>query len=123
MLPSALDNFVCARDRQAVRRHLALNAMTNTTLPTLDPAQEIRIAALHRGFLYQHLYAAACLLNAAPLVSTVVMVERDEDIEIVTSTARLYIQVKTRVHPIMPSDIAQALERFERLRTEHREGR
>lgn len=104
-------------------RHVALNAMTNTTLPTLDPAQEVRIAAVHRGFLYQHLYAAACLLNAAPLVANVVVVERDEDIEIVTSTARLYIQVKTRLHPIMPSDIAQALDRFERLRTEHREGR
>jgi hypothetical protein len=83
----------------------------------LDSAQEVRIAAVHRGFLYQHLYAAACLLNAAPLVATVVVVERDEDIEIVTSTARIYIQVKTRAHPIMPSDIAQALERFERLRT------
>ena len=97
--------------------------MTNTTLPTLDPAQEVRIAAVHRGFLYQHLYSAACLLNGASLDATVVVVERDEDIEIVTSRARLYIQVKTRAHPIMPSDIAQALERFERLREEHTEGR
>lgn len=97
--------------------------MTTTTLPTLDPAQEIRIAAVHRGFLYQHLYAAACLLNAAPLAANLVVVERDEDIEIVTSTARLYIQVKTRIHPIMPSDIVQALERFERLRAEHTAGR
>jgi hypothetical protein len=97
--------------------------MTNTTLPTLDPAQEVRIAAVHRGFLYQHLYAAACLLNAAPLAANLVVVERDEDIEIVTSTARLYIQVKTRVHPIMPSDIVQARERFERLRAEHTAGR
>ena len=92
-------------------------------LPTLDPAQEVRIAAVHRGFLYQHLYTAACLLNAASLDATGVVVERDEDIEIVTSKARLYIQVKTRAHPIMPSDIAQALERFERLRAEHTEGR
>ena len=108
---------------QAVRRHFAPNSMTDTTLPTLDPAQEIRIAAVHRGFLYQHIYSAACLLNAEPLAATVVVVERDEDIEIVTSTARLYIQVKTRVNPIMPSDIAQALERFERLRAEHTQGR
>lgn len=97
--------------------------MTIATLSTLDPAQEVRIAAVHRGFLYQHLYAAACLLNAAPLAATVVVIERDEDIEIVTSTARLYIQVKTRVNPIMPSDIVEALDRFERLRAEHTEGR
>lgn len=119
---TALDNFVCTETfRQS--GPIALDTMTNTTLPTLDPAQEIRIAAVHRGFLYQHLYAAACLLNAAPSAATVVVVERDEDIEIVTSTARLYVQVKTRVHPIMPSDIAQALDRFERLRAEHTEGR
>lgn len=97
--------------------------MTITTLSTLDPAQEVRIAAVHRGFLYQHLYAVACLLNAASSDTTIVVVERDEDIEIVTPTARLYIQVKTRVHPIMPSDIVQALDRFERLRAEHTEGR
>lgn len=97
--------------------------MNNTTPLTLDPAQEVRIAAVHRGFLYQHLYAVACLLNAAPLAANLVVVERDEDIEIVTSTARLYIQVKTRAYPLMPSDIVQALERFERLRAEHSAGR
>lgn len=108
---------------KAVQHHFDPKVMRNITLPTLDPAQEVRIAAVHRGFLYQHLYTAACLLNAASLDATVVVVERDEDIEIITSKARLYIQVKTRAHPIMPSDIAQALERFERLRTEHTEGR
>jgi len=34
-------------------------------LPTLDPAQEVRIAAVHRGFLYQHLYTVGCLFRAA----------------------------------------------------------
>jgi hypothetical protein len=32
-------------------------------LPALDPRQLERIQAVHRGFLYQHLYAAACLLG------------------------------------------------------------
>lgn len=107
----------------AVRVISVIELMTNATLPTLDPAQEIRIDAVHRGFLYQHLYATACLLTAGPAAATAVVVERDEDIEVVTASGRLYIQVKTRTRPIMPSDIASALERFERLRAEHTTGR
>ncbi len=30
----------------------------------LDAAQLVRIEAVHRGFLYQHLYAVGCLLLA-----------------------------------------------------------
>ncbi|MGW8765946.1 hypothetical protein ACWGN5_25955 [Streptomyces sp. NPDC055815] len=29
----------------------------------VDADQLVRITSLHRGFLYQHLYAAACLLR------------------------------------------------------------
>ncbi|WP_405466674.1 hypothetical protein OG783_28690 [Streptomyces jietaisiensis] len=29
----------------------------------IDADQLVRITSLHRGFLYQHLYAAACLLR------------------------------------------------------------
>ncbi|MGM9515463.1 SEC-C metal-binding domain-containing protein [Roseateles sp. DB2] len=94
-----------------------------TQIPTLDPAQEIRIEAVHRGFLYQHLYAAACLLASRQTGATSVVVERDEDIELVTPTERIYIQVKTRGRAIMPSDIKLALERFDELRQEHAQGR
>lgn len=97
--------------------------LTNATLPTLDPAQEIRIAAVHGGFLYQHLYATACLLTAGSAAATSVIIERDEDVEVVTASGRIYIQVKTRTHPLMPGDIKTTLERFERLRAEHDEGR
>ncbi len=98
-----------------------LAQMTHTQ--TLDPAQEIRIEAVHRGFLYQHLYAAACLLTSGQIGATSVMVERDEDIELDTPAGRTYIQVKTRSQPIMPSDIRSALERFDALRQEHQQGR
>ena len=91
--------------------------------PTLDPAQEIRIAAVHRGFLYQHLYAAACLLTSEQTGATSVVVERDEDIELVTPAGRCYIQVKTRSQPIMPADIKSTMERFDSLRQEHQQGR
>ena len=90
---------------------------------TLAPAQEIRIEAVHRGFLYQHLYAAGCLLNAGQTGAISVAVERDEDIEQVTPTGRTYIQVKTRGQAIMPADIKSALERFDALRQEHAQGR
>ena len=91
--------------------------------PTLDPAQEIRIEAVHRGFLYQHLYAAACLLTSGQTGATSVVVERDEDIELVTPAGRFYIQVKTRSQPIMPADIKSTMDRFDALRQEHRQGR
>ena len=95
--------------------------MTHTA--TLDPAQEIRIEAVHRGFLYQHLYAAACLLTSARTGATSVVIERDEDIELVTPVGRVYIQVKTRSQPIMPADIKSTMERFDALRQEHQQGR
>jgi len=94
-----------------------------TSSSTLDPAQEIRIEAVHRGFLYQHLYAAACLLNSGQTGAISVTVERDEDIEQVTPAGRTYIQVKTRGQAIIPADIKSALERFDALRQEHAQGR
>ncbi|MGN7919694.1 SEC-C metal-binding domain-containing protein [Lysobacter sp. 22409] len=92
-------------------------------IPTLDPAQEIRIAAVHRGFLYQHLYAVGCLLVAESIGLTAALIERDEDVELVLPTRRIYLQVKTRSQALIPSDITSALERFERLRQEHVDGR
>ena len=90
---------------------------------TLNPAQLVRIEAVHRGFLYQHLYAASCLLKASSTQASAVIVEADEDIEIAHNGRRLYVQVKTRQRPLIYSDIKEALERFEEIREHHRSGR
>ena len=89
----------------------------------LDPVQAARIGAVHRGFLYQHLYGVACLLTLGRVDGTSVIVEHDEDIEITNPDAHLYVQVKTRNRPLRPGDIADALDRFRQLRKEHSEGR
>lgn len=59
----------------------------------LDPRQTTRIEAVHRGFLYQHLYAVGCLLLAEKHDISAISVERDEDIEL-QHVGRTYIQVK-----------------------------
>ena len=41
----------------------------------LDPRQLVRIEAVHRGFLYQHLYLANCLLRAASAGVEKILVE------------------------------------------------
>ncbi|WP_303900776.1 SEC-C metal-binding domain-containing protein [Thiohalomonas denitrificans] len=90
----------------------------------LDLRQVARIEAVHRGFLYQHLYAAACLLVAGWHGVRSVTIEFDEDIELELDNGdRVYVQVKTRSSPLIHSDIAGALDRFERLRLEHQKGR
>ncbi|WP_261338533.1 ATP-binding protein [Rhizobium leguminosarum] len=89
----------------------------------LDPRQLARIEAVHRGFLYQHLYAAACLFDAARAGVTHVIVENDEDVELVRPDKRIYVQVKTRASNLILSDIDGALSRFAAIRKEHAEGR
>ncbi|WP_244647543.1 ATP-binding protein [Pseudomonas kielensis] len=89
----------------------------------LDPAQLKRIESVHKGFLYQHLYAVGCLLLAQSSGVREVLVERDEDVELNTEAGHVYVQVKTRSKPIMPVDVSGALERFEILRQEHKDGR
>jgi hypothetical protein len=88
----------------------------------LDPRQLVRIVALHRGFFYQHLYAAACILMMSGVGAEAVVVERDEDVEIVTPARRIYVQVKTRLQPLSRDDVADALERFETIRALHASG-
>lgn len=95
----------------------------NQPLGVLDPAQLRRIEATHSGFLYQHLYAVACLLTASRLGWTRLLVEGDEDIELQFDDRRVYVQVKTRARAIQPSDIVEALERFAAYRQEHAAGR
>jgi hypothetical protein len=94
-----------------------------TELTVLDPEQLRRIEAVHKGFLYQHLYAASCMLLAGMAGASAIIVEADEDIEIVFPERRLYVQVKTRSLALTKGDIGGALERFAKLRTEHVTGR
>jgi hypothetical protein len=94
-----------------------------TELPVLDPVQLKRIEAVHRGFLYQHLYAVGCLLLGSGADASSVIVEADEDIEIVLPDRRLYVQVKTRTGPLTEGDIEGAMKRFALLRREHANGK
>ena len=61
--------------------------------PVLDPAQLRRIESVHKGFLYQHLYAAALLLSLGREAGAITVVERDEDIELRRPERTIYIQV------------------------------
>lgn len=92
-------------------------------LTVLDSRQLERIQSVHRGFLYQHLYAASCLLSAARSGTKVVRVETDEDVEIASDTNCSYVQVKTRSESLGFSDIEETLKRFDAIRTEHAAGR
>ncbi|MBI1209738.1 MAG: hypothetical protein GC191_20955 [Azospirillum sp.] len=92
-------------------------------LSVLDPTQLRRIEALHRGFLYQHVYGVGCLLLATAAGASAVVVEADEDIEIVYPCRRLYVQVKTRSESLTEADIEGALQRFARIREEHITGK
>lgn len=89
----------------------------------LDPAQLKRIESVHKGFLYQHLYAVGCLFLAQSSGVSEVLVELDEDVELSTEYGRVYVQVKTRSRPVMPGDVSGALERFDVIRQEHGAGR
>lgn len=89
----------------------------------LDPAQLVRIEAVHRGFMYQHLVAAGCLLAAQGSELQAIRVEADEDIELQFPSLTVYVQVKTRIRPLIQSDIGGALERFAVLRQEHTSAR
>lgn len=95
----------------------------STAIPSvLDSRQLERIEAVHRGFLFQHLYAVACLFLASGAGATDIIVEHDEDVEIALPGRRLYVQVKTRREPLVYSDIEAAVLRFDALRKEHESG-
>jgi hypothetical protein len=88
----------------------------------IDERQLNRIESVHRGFFYQHLYAAGCILLALMNDVHFIVVERDEDIEVITSNDHIYIQVKTRSSELTKSDISGALWLFEKIRKEHSKG-
>jgi len=90
---------------------------------TFDPVQLSRIESVHRGFLYQHLYAVGCLYLAQRLAGIAVLVEKDEDIELVLEKRHLYIQVKTRSARLIKSDVSGALSRFDEIRILHSSGK
>ena len=93
------------------------------TGPTVvDPVQLGRIEATHRGFLYQHLYVAAVLLRAAEFKVSSVLVESDEDLEILSDTGHIYVQVKLRADILGWSDISDAMDRFASYRAVHEDG-
>lgn len=88
----------------------------------VDKRQLVRIEAAHRGFLYQHIYGAICLLLGVPNGVKRIVVERDEDVEIVFPSRRIYVQIKTRVGSLNFGDVKGALQRFEEIRSEHGKG-
>lgn len=85
----------------------------------LDLAQLRLIEAVHRGFLYQHLYAVGCLLRLAIAGGCAVSVERDEDVEVAFRGSLLYLQIKTRTLALQRSDVSGTLQRFEEIRRSH----
>ena len=87
--------------------------------PVVDKLQIGRVESIHRGFLYQHLYAVGCILNLMSLERGHVAVERDEDVELVTDSVISFVQVKTRSRPLQPGDIDDTMERFAKLRDSH----
>ncbi|MGW0817024.1 AAA family ATPase [Streptomyces viridiviolaceus] len=89
----------------------------------IDADQLVRITSLHRGFLYQHLYAAACLLRFKTAGMHRLLVERDEDLEAVLPGRHLYLQVKTRSRPLQWGDVSGAVDGFAAVRARHTEGK
>lgn len=88
----------------------------------LDQAQLRRIEVLHRGFLFQHIYAALCLLESGIHGYTSVTVESDEDVEVALEDLRGYLQIKHRETALSWGDIEGALDRFAALRAAHCSG-
>jgi len=74
-------------------------------IEVLDKRQLVRVEAMHRGFLYQHLYAANCLLLAGRSGVLRVVVESNEYVEIEFVDRRIYIQVKTRKDALATDDV------------------
>jgi hypothetical protein len=102
--------------------HEVFSEIPTAPIGVLDLAQLRLIEAVHRGFLYQHLYAVGCLLRLAIAGGRAVSVERDEDVEVAFQDSLLYFQIKTRTLVLQRSDISGALRRFEEIRRSHVSG-
>ncbi len=99
-----------------------VNRVVDLSPQVLDQEQLQRIQAVHRGFLYQHLYATGCLLTLMASGGHAVRVERDEDVEVEIEDGTLYFQIKTRKQTLHRADIEGTLERFEEIRRAHHHG-
>jgi hypothetical protein len=102
--------------------HLNKEKQPSPRLNVLDEAQLARIEAVHRGYLFQHLYAVQCLLSATTLKLESVDVEGDEDVQVQFQGKRAYVQVKHRKTNLAWDDIEETLKRFAELRDVHRRG-
>lgn len=90
----------------------------------INKAQLRRIESTHAGFLYQHLYAVACFLQAPSKNIQFIRIEKDEDIELQNSqNDQFYLQIKTRNKPIIYSDIKNSISLFSEIRKEHVNGK
>ena len=89
----------------------------------LDAGALRQIEAIHRGFLYQHLFAVGCLLLARPAGVRALDVERDEDVQLVFDGRTRYVQVKTRQRPLTVGDLDSTLQRFREIKAAHLAGR
>lgn len=87
----------------------------------LDPRQLARIENVHRGFLYQHIYAARTLLGIRD-AEALLVVENDEDVEVLWPDRRAYVQLKVRAAGLSRAEITELLERFDALRPQHESG-
>lgn len=102
--------------------------MSKTTVTTqldepLNTKQVERITAVHKGFLYQHLYGVACLLTVIREPGARLIVEHDEDLEIRLGGRSPYIQVKLRNRPLQYGDISGSISQFRDIRAEHAAGK
>ena len=93
--------------------------MASATPVVLDPAQLNRIESVHRGFLYQHLYAVGCMFVAAKAAVTRLLIETDEDLQLDREKGATYVQVKLRRDALQTADVTDALERFASIRRLH----
>lgn len=89
----------------------------------IDAVQLAKIEGVHRGFLYQHLYAVACLLTIDQWKGSRLVVEHDEDVQADLGDNWAYFQLKYRASgALSPSDLKGVLERFELIRSRHQAG-
>ena len=93
--------------------------LVDEPLISIDAEQLVRIEAVHRGFLYQHLCAVGAILLAPDAGVREIVVEGEEDVQLVADELDVYVQVKTRNRPITPGDLRATLERFDQIRASH----
>lgn len=90
---------------------------------SIDPKQVQQIEAIHKGFLYHHLYGAACLITAQKNGAQTLIATNDEHIALAWPDKQVYIHIKTHSGQLQWDHIKETIDEFERLRKEHNEGK